>query len=150
MGCSVAMVFSCLGAAYGIAKSSIGISAVSVLRPDMMVRSKSHTSLLTLHILLPYLCHRPLSFSPIPNECLKTKRSLLTPRSYASHPLWCSRNLRSRCFGNHHDLAEGEISLAHQLSTACCWDLRWTELSRCRLLHWDRWRRRCQRHRTTA
>lgn len=39
MGCSVAMVFSALGAAYGIAKSGIGISAVSIMRPDMMVRN---------------------------------------------------------------------------------------------------------------
>ncbi len=39
MGCAVAMIFSSLGAAYGIAKSGIGISAVSVLRPDMMIRS---------------------------------------------------------------------------------------------------------------
>jgi V-type H+-transporting ATPase proteolipid subunit len=40
MGCSMAMVLSSLGAAYGIAKSGIGISAVSVMRPDLMVRSK--------------------------------------------------------------------------------------------------------------
>jgi hypothetical protein len=40
MGCSMAMVLSSLGAAYGIAKSGIGISAVSVMRPDMMVRSE--------------------------------------------------------------------------------------------------------------
>lgn len=33
------MSLSVLGAAYGIAKSGIGISAVSILRPDMMVRS---------------------------------------------------------------------------------------------------------------
>lgn len=39
MGCAVAMIFSSLGAAYGIAKSGIGISAVSVLRPDMMIRN---------------------------------------------------------------------------------------------------------------
>jgi hypothetical protein len=36
----MAMVLSSLGAAYGIAKSGIGISAVSVMRPDMMVRSE--------------------------------------------------------------------------------------------------------------
>lgn len=35
----MAMVLSSLGAAYGIAKSGIGISAVSVMRPDMMVRN---------------------------------------------------------------------------------------------------------------
>ena len=40
MGCSMAMILSSMGAAYGIAKSGIGISAVSVMRPDMMVRSK--------------------------------------------------------------------------------------------------------------
>jgi hypothetical protein len=36
----MAMILSSMGAAYGIAKSGIGISAVSVMRPDMMVRSK--------------------------------------------------------------------------------------------------------------
>jgi len=35
----MAMVLSSLGAAYGIAKSGIGISSVGVLRPDLMVRS---------------------------------------------------------------------------------------------------------------
>jgi len=39
MGCGVAMIFASLGAAYGIAKSGIGISAVSILRPDMMIRN---------------------------------------------------------------------------------------------------------------
>jgi V-type H+-transporting ATPase proteolipid subunit len=39
MGCSMAMVLSSLGAAYGIEKSGIGISAVSVMRPDLMARS---------------------------------------------------------------------------------------------------------------
>ena len=39
MGCSVAMVFSALGAAYGIAKSGIGISATGVMRPDQIIRS---------------------------------------------------------------------------------------------------------------
>jgi len=39
MGCSMAMVLSSLGAAYGIAKSGIGISAVGVMRPDLMVRN---------------------------------------------------------------------------------------------------------------
>ncbi|KAH8821655.1 vacuolar ATP synthase proteolipid subunit [Xylogone sp. PMI_703] len=39
MGCSVSIVLCCMGAAYGTAKSSIGISAVSVLRPDMLIRN---------------------------------------------------------------------------------------------------------------
>jgi V-type H+-transporting ATPase proteolipid subunit len=36
----MAMVLSSLGAAYGIAKSGIGISAAGVLRPDLIIRSK--------------------------------------------------------------------------------------------------------------
>ncbi|KUJ11712.1 vacuolar atp synthase 16 kda proteolipid subunit, partial [Mollisia scopiformis] len=39
MGCCVALTLSCLGAGYGIARSGIGISAVSVMRPDMMIRN---------------------------------------------------------------------------------------------------------------
>ncbi|KAG9232776.1 V-ATPase proteolipid subunit C-like domain-containing protein [Amylocarpus encephaloides] len=39
MGCSAALVFSVMGAAYGIAKSGVGVSAVSVLRPDMIIKN---------------------------------------------------------------------------------------------------------------
>lgn len=55
------MVLSSLGAAYGIAKSGIGISAVSVMRPDMMVRSKE------------------LPFSRLPGHLLTTSQSDLMP-----------------------------------------------------------------------
>lgn len=44
MGCSLSVTLCCLGAAYGIAKSSIGISSVSVLRPDLLVQSNTSTS----------------------------------------------------------------------------------------------------------
>ena len=36
MGCTAAIVFSCFGAAYGTAKSGVGISAMGVLRPDLV------------------------------------------------------------------------------------------------------------------
>ncbi|KAK2729541.1 vacuolar ATP synthase 16 kda proteolipid subunit [Colletotrichum kahawae] len=39
MGCTVAIVFTCLGASYGTAKSGVGISAMGVLRPDLIVKS---------------------------------------------------------------------------------------------------------------
>lgn len=39
MGCTSAIVFTCFGAAYGTAKSGVGISAMGVLRPDLIVRS---------------------------------------------------------------------------------------------------------------
>ncbi|OBZ71136.1 V-type proton ATPase proteolipid subunit [Grifola frondosa] len=38
MGCTSAIVFTCIGASYGTAKSGVGISAMSVLRPDLMMR----------------------------------------------------------------------------------------------------------------
>ena len=40
MGCMSAIVFTCFGAAYGTAKSGVGISAMGVLRPDLIVKSK--------------------------------------------------------------------------------------------------------------
>ncbi|KAF7904536.1 hypothetical protein EAF00_001870 [Botryotinia globosa] len=39
MGCCCAIVLSNIGAAYGMARSSIGISAVSVMQPQNMIRS---------------------------------------------------------------------------------------------------------------
>merc|ERR1712050_118057 len=39
LGVSSAIVFANLGAAYGTAKSGVGISAMGVMRPDMVMRS---------------------------------------------------------------------------------------------------------------
>ena len=41
MGCTSAIVFTCFGAAYGTAKAGVGISAMGVLRPDLIVKSAS-------------------------------------------------------------------------------------------------------------
>jgi len=39
MGCASAMIFSALGAAYGTAKSGTGIAAMSVMRPELIMKS---------------------------------------------------------------------------------------------------------------
>eukprot|EP00118_Oscarella_pearsei_P028957 m.3349 g.3349 ORF g.3349 m.3349 type:complete len:161 (+) comp9294_c0_seq1:138-620(+) len=39
MGATAAIVFSCLGAAYGTAKSGTGIAAMSVMRPELIMKS---------------------------------------------------------------------------------------------------------------
>lgn len=39
MGCTAAIVFTCFGAAYGTAKSGVGIVASGVLRPDLIVKN---------------------------------------------------------------------------------------------------------------
>ncbi|CCD25817.2 H(+)-transporting V0 sector ATPase subunit c NDAI_0G00410 [Naumovozyma dairenensis CBS 421] len=39
MGCAAAIVFTSFGAAYGTAKSGVGICASCVLRPDLLVKS---------------------------------------------------------------------------------------------------------------
>ncbi|EJC98469.1 V-type ATPase [Fomitiporia mediterranea MF3/22] len=38
LGCTSAIVFTSIGASYGTAKSGVGISAMSVLRPDLMMK----------------------------------------------------------------------------------------------------------------
>ncbi|CEH15498.1 v-type proton atpase proteolipid subunit [Ceraceosorus bombacis] len=38
MGCTAAIVFTCLGASYGTSKSGVGISAMGVLRPDLLIK----------------------------------------------------------------------------------------------------------------
>jgi len=38
MGATAAMVFSALGAAYGTAKSGVGIAAMSVMRPELIMK----------------------------------------------------------------------------------------------------------------
>jgi len=39
MGASAAMIFSAMGAAYGTAKSGTGIAAMSVMRPELIMKS---------------------------------------------------------------------------------------------------------------
>merc|ERR1711939_1054930 len=39
MGCAAALVFACLGAAYGTARSGVGVSNMGVLHPDMVMKS---------------------------------------------------------------------------------------------------------------
>merc|ERR1719247_506317 len=39
MGCAAALVFACLGAAYGTAKSGVGVANIGVLHADMVMKS---------------------------------------------------------------------------------------------------------------
>ncbi len=39
LGCTCAMAFTALGAAYGTAKSGTGIVAMAVMRPELIMRS---------------------------------------------------------------------------------------------------------------
>jgi V-type H+-transporting ATPase proteolipid subunit len=48
MGCTAAIVFTCFGAAYGTAKAGVGISAMGVLRPDLIVKSTSTVAQYTM------------------------------------------------------------------------------------------------------
>ncbi|EJD50909.1 V-type ATPase [Auricularia subglabra TFB-10046 SS5] len=38
LGCTSAIVFTCIGASYGTAKSGVGIAAMAVIRPDQMMK----------------------------------------------------------------------------------------------------------------
>eukprot|EP01103_Thecamoeba_quadrilineata_P019356 TRINITY_DN77_c0_g1_i1.p1 TRINITY_DN77_c0_g1~~TRINITY_DN77_c0_g1_i1.p1 ORF type:complete len:176 (+),score=23.96 TRINITY_DN77_c0_g1_i1:44-529(+) len=39
MGCASALIFACLGAAYGTAKSGVGVCAMGVMRPELVMRN---------------------------------------------------------------------------------------------------------------
>ncbi|CAG8574542.1 6164_t:CDS:2 [Ambispora leptoticha] len=39
LGCTAAIVFTCFGAAYGTAKAGVGLSAMGVLRPDLVMKA---------------------------------------------------------------------------------------------------------------
>jgi len=39
MGAASALIFACLGAAYGTAKSGVGIASMGVLRPELVMKS---------------------------------------------------------------------------------------------------------------
>merc|ERR1711907_128267 len=39
MGCAAALVFACLGAAYGTAKSGVGVANMGVLHPEVVMKS---------------------------------------------------------------------------------------------------------------
>ncbi|CAG8482861.1 12833_t:CDS:2 [Funneliformis caledonium] len=39
LGCTSAIVFTCFGAAYGTAKAGVGLSAMGVLRPDLVMKA---------------------------------------------------------------------------------------------------------------
>lgn len=39
IGCAAAIIFTSLGAAYGTAKSGVGVCVTCVLRPDLLIKS---------------------------------------------------------------------------------------------------------------
>jgi ATP synthase proteolipid subunit len=39
MGAACALVFSCMGAAYGTAKSGVGVASMGVMRPELVMKS---------------------------------------------------------------------------------------------------------------
>lgn len=112
----MAMIFSSMGAAYGIAKSGIGISAVSVLRPDLMVRSKSQS------------LYRRLK---------KERLTQTLPRSNATHPRRYPLYLRPRSSRDHHFLYGREKVIAYKLHATRSWHNSRAELFECRVLYWD-------------
>ncbi|KAH8923970.1 V-type proton ATPase proteolipid subunit [Atractiella rhizophila] len=38
MGCTSSIVFTCIGASFGTSKSGVGISAMGVVRPDLLIK----------------------------------------------------------------------------------------------------------------
>lgn len=109
------LVLSVFGAGYGIAKSGVGVSAVSVLRPDMMVRSTVFLCLLPLH----------------PSK-------LNTARHDATYPCWYSLHLRPCSERRNIVFSEREICPSHELHVPDWWTCVRSELLGLWTLYWHR------------
>jgi len=72
MGCSIAMIFANIGAAYGMAKCSVAISSVGVLHPEGVIRN------LIPVILSSVLAIYGLCVSVLISTSLKEKSALFT------------------------------------------------------------------------
>ncbi|TVY55806.1 V-type proton ATPase 16 kDa proteolipid subunit, partial [Lachnellula cervina] len=83
MGCCMSVVLSVMGAAYGIAKAGVGVSAVSVFRPDMIVRNMMPP------ILAGILSIYGLVIGVVISSALKEKSALHTNFMYLSAGLAC-------------------------------------------------------------
>lgn len=107
MGCTSAIVFTCFGAAYGTAKSGVGISAMGVLRPDLIVKSMS-TSFYLL-VIQPRLY--TLTFKPL----IRVDR--YRPCDYG----WYHRYLRIGRFGFDLRWFEAGASIIYRVYSIGSW-----------------------------
>lgn len=138
--CSIWTFFS-----YGTAKSGVGISAMSVLRPDLMMRSVVPVimagiiavSLFSLHLSLHCLtCYQ--IYGLVVSVLIASDRAYYH-RECASATTW-----HASVYSRSHN-----VPLARLYSTRC-WSLCWTCWSSCRLRYWYRRRRWCTRNCTAA
>jgi hypothetical protein len=104
MGCAIAMVFTAMGASYGMAKSGIGVMAVGVLRPDKVMQSEFGFQSLAIH----------------------SSGLMVFHRYDASHHGQYSVDL---WFGHrryHLKRIEREIGFIYRIYTTWCWNLSWS------------------------
>ena len=62
MGAAASIIFTCFGAAYGTAKSGVGICAMGVMRPELIMKCAVPVIMVTIMALLR-LSLRSLSFT---------------------------------------------------------------------------------------
>ncbi|CAE5957997.1 unnamed protein product [Arabidopsis arenosa] len=85
LGAAAALVFSCMGAAYGTAKSGVGVASMGVMRPELVMKSIVPVVMAGVLVLLSirWLC------SSLFRSCLWSRWSL---RRYG---YWNCRRCRS-------------------------------------------------------
>merc|ERR1712166_1454016 len=81
MGCAAALVFACLGAAYGTAKSGVGVANMGVLHPDVVMKS-----------IIPVLWLVCLESTVSLSLCFWHQESRLTVPTATSHTLASPRS----------------------------------------------------------
>lgn len=126
MGCTSAIVFTCFGAAYGTAKSGVGISAMGVLRPDLIVKSMFDWS------------------------AILVTRLTCVIRHCSGHYGWYHWYLRLGRVSVDFRWTEAEFTLVHRVHPAWSWSIRRPCRFSSRIRHWYCGRCWCKRYCTAT
>ncbi|KAJ7846845.1 hypothetical protein B0H14DRAFT_925026 [Mycena olivaceomarginata] len=81
MGCTSAIAFTCIGASYGTAKSGVGVAAMSVLRPDQMMKCVVPLDTTTLPFQPPSSLAHPSSIAHSSSIAHPSSRLGMSPTS---------------------------------------------------------------------
>jgi ATP synthase proteolipid subunit len=115
-GIAAAMTFGCIGAAYGTAKSGIGIAGVATFRPDLIMKC-----------LIPVVMSGIIAvYSLVVSVLIAEDLSPPTTQRYSLFAYVARRPFRT-----HPKLTWDQWLPASRLRSC-----RWPDWSRCRILHW--------------
>ncbi|CAL9027197.1 unnamed protein product [Prunus brigantina] len=95
LGAAAALVFSCMGAAYGTAKSGVGVASMGVMRPELVMKS------IVPVVMAGVLGIYGLIIAVIISTGINPKRQILLPFRWLCPPLLRPRLRPRRTFSRN-------------------------------------------------